>query len=172
MRKRSISKKNYILCAIIFILTITICLMIFFIMENNKKYNSKIPILRGTASEIEPKDLDNYLIENPDVLLYIGVADDFNSRKVEEKFKKIIEENDLNVIYLNLTNLTKKEIKEYLSDFSSKYSSSKNVNNYPAFLIVFNRKVVDFVQKESRDLDISDISHILDMYEIKGEKND
>ena len=172
MRKKNISKNNYILCAVIFTVTIVVCLMIFFIMENNKEYNSKIPILRGKVSEIEPKDLDNYLMENPDVLLYIGVADDNNSRKVEEKFKKVIEENNLNIIYLNLTNLSEKEIKEYLNDFSSKYSSSKAINNYPAFLVIFDSQVVDFVQKENRDLDISDISHILDMYEIKGEKND
>ena len=172
MRKKNISKNNYILCAVIFAVTIVVCLMVFFIMENNKEYNSKIPILRGKVSEIEPKDLDNYLMENPDVLLYIGVADDNNSRKVEEKFKKVIEENNLNIIYLNLTNLSEKEIKEYLNDFSSKYSSSKAINNYPAFLVIFDTQVVDFVQKENRDLDISDISHILDMYEIKGEKND
>ena len=172
MRKKNISKNNYILCAVIFTVTIVVCLMIFFIMENNKEYNSKIPILRGKVSEIEPKDLDNYLMENPDVLLYIGVADDNNSRKVEEKFKKVIEENNLNIIYLNLTNLSEKGIKEYLNDFSSKYSSSKAINNYPAFLVIFDSQVVDFVQKENRDLDISDISHILDMYEIKGEKND
>ncbi len=169
--ERNISPKNYLICAIIFIVVISLSLVLFFISENNKEYERKIPILRGVVSEIEPKDLYEFLNENSNILLYVGVADDENSRIVEKEFKEIINEYKIDVVYLNLTNYSVNERKEYLDDFSKKYLLNGSLNNYPAFLIIYDQKVIDYVQRENRFFSIDDIIRLLDIHEVKGEKN-
>ena len=169
--EKNISPKNYLICAIIFAMVISLSLIFFFISEKNKEYERKIPVLRGVVSEIEPKELDEFLNENSDILLYVGVADDENSRIVEKDFKEIIDNYKFDVVYLNLTNYSVEERKNSLNDISKKYLLNSSLNNYPAFLIINDRKVIDYVQKENNFFSIDDIVRLLDVHEIKGEEN-
>ncbi len=171
VREEEIPLKNYLICAIIFIVTISFGLLLFLVADNNKKYEKKIPLLRGYSKEIDPKDFDAYLNENPNILLYIGVADNDNSRVVEKRLKSIIEDNKIEIVYLNLTNYSEKKISSYLSKFSSYYFPSGSSINYPALIIFRDKKVVDYVYRKEDYLSISEIDRLIDIHELKGEKN-
>jgi hypothetical protein len=171
MRKtKEIPKKNYFVYSIIFCFTLGLSLTIFFFYNNQKQYEESIPVLRGKTKEIEIKDVDEYLIENPNALFYVGVANDSNSRNVEDKLIDLINKNNLSIIYINLTNVTNK--KDFYNDFNDKYSVDKSLSNYPAFIVMREGKVLDIVQRSDRDLYIGDIEQLIDIYEIKGAFDD
>ena len=166
----NIPKRNYTIYSIIVVLTIVVTLAIFIVYNKQKEYENSKPILRGIVSELEVKDVDEFLKENDNVIFYMGVATDENSREVEKDLIKLRERKKIDFVYLNLTDV--KDRVSFLESFNSKYSVGLQVKNYPAFILIKNMKIVDLVQKTDRDLNIGDIEQLLDIYEINGEIND
>lgn len=170
-KTREIPQKNYITYGLIVFFTLAASISMFVIYENHKNYLSNIPVLRGIAREIESKDLNEYLKENEDVILYFGVANDENSREVEEDLKDLINRKNLDIVYVNLGNVEK--INDFYKTFNSNYSNGTvELSNYPAFVLVHDQKIVDLVQRNERKLFIGDIEQLVDVYEIRGEEND
>lgn len=97
---REVPKKNYILLALIALGVMVLC----FVLMNMYNKNNKeiyIPIVKDIINEIKYEDLDNYLQENPDVVLYINDSSKKNS-EVEKSLKQIIVENNIQqyVVYI------------------------------------------------------------------------
>ena len=171
MRKiKEIPKKNYLILASIVCFTLIVSITIYLTYNNQKEYENTIPILRGEVKEIEAKDVDDYLIENPNSLLYVGVAYDENSKNLEKKLLSLKNKKNLNIIYINLTDLENKKV--FYDNFNQKYTQGTKLNNYPAFIIMREGKVLDLVQKNNRDLYIGDVEQLIDIYEIKGDTNE
>ena len=165
---RVIPTKNYITIFTIIVLTFILSLSVFVYFNAKQKDKENIPIIRGVIPEIEVKELDSYISEHDDFLLYIGVADNSNCRKLEEDLKVFIKEKNIsNILYLNLTNVTDKT--SFYDEFNKKYSSNIKLSNYPAFVIIKNNKIYDLVERSNRSLFIGDIQRILDEYNIVGE---
>ena len=166
-----IPKKNYLFVCFIFVFTIAVVIISFVLYKNVKEYNESIPVIRDYAKEISYDDLDNYFLENDDFFLYVGVASDDNCRKFEEDLKTFINEKSIsNIIYLNIMNIDDKE--KFYDDFNNKYSLNTKISNYPAFLVVKNKKVLDLVQKDEYYLNIGEVQKLFDYYEIDGDLSD
>ncbi len=164
---REITYKNYVRITLIFIVSFFIVLFLSHLYNSQVKYRNEIPVIRGTLSEITEKDLDNFFLENDDFLLYIGVSDDDNSRKLEEDMKVVLTNRGLlDTIYLNITEVKNKQ--EFYNIFNSNYATNENLEGYPAFLIISDKKVVDLVQRKTQMITIGDIEQLLDVNEIKG----
>ena len=76
--------KNY------FILGIIIASSIFIVLYINKLYLStknNDNILNGFIKEIKTQEIDNYIIENPNFIIYLGYKNNDN-KSFEKKFKK------------------------------------------------------------------------------------
>ena len=168
---RKIPGRNYLILILLFVITIGGAISFYIVYSNASKEEQKIPVLRDKVAEIKSNDIDEYLSENPDSLLYIGVANDENSRKVEKELIDLIDKKQIELIYVNITDLTDSEKKDFYKEINDNYSSGeKKLSNYPAFIIIKNQKIYDLVQRNSRDLYLGDIEQLLDIYEI-GVKN-
>ena len=163
-----IPKKNYVICFLITLFVIVLSTVIFIINNDQKKYSNKVTILRGKVQELKIDAVDEYLQENEKVLLYLGVADDDNSRTLEEKMIPLIEENEFEIIYLNITDV--KNRKSFYKSFNKKYSDGIDLKKYPALIFIRDKKVIDIVQREDKELTIMDIRQFLNR--IKGDYND
>ena len=167
---RVIPKQNYAKITTIFIITILIVVAAFIIYRSQKELANEIPVIRGTISEVEEADFNNYITEHDDFLLYIGVANDDNCRELEEELKDVLKNRGLlDTIYLNITSISDK--KDFYERFNGNYSSNVRLESYPAFIIISDKKIVDLVQKEEKKLSINDVEKLLDEYSI-GTKND
>lgn len=169
MLGKEIPVKNYVKYALIVIFTLTVCIVTFVIYNNQKDYENNQPILRNKVPEITVEDIDNYISENEESLLYFGVVNDKNSRNIEKELLKLVEKDNLKFVYINLTDVKDKE--EVYNTINSKYSVNKTISSYPAFLYIKNGKIIDLVQKGNKELYIGDISQLLDINEIKGEND-
>ena len=98
--------KNYIYLLLVIVVSIGIIyyLYLWFVeYDKNKEYKS---VLSNVLQVINDNELDSYIVENEDAIIYVGVSNISKNRQYDKKFKKIINENDLEkkILYLNSKN--------------------------------------------------------------------
>ena len=132
---REVPKQNYII----------VCLMAFavivlgFILRNIYMHNHKetyTPMILDTVSVIKYDDLDNYLQENPDAILYINNSNKKVKKSFEKGVKKLIEEKNI-AQYIVYIERTPEVVKKY--DLK---------NNNPIFIAYQNGAITEILSKD------------------------
>ena len=105
---------------------------------------------------INYNELDNYIVENPNTIVYVSVLEDEDIREFEKKFKIKYKNNQINneVLYMNIT----EDIKDnsLKNEMISKYSvNSLNITNVP-LIMVFEDGILNSIYS------ISDNSYDID----------
>lgn len=105
-KEREIAFKNYIILALVLIITIIGVIYIFMWYSSKEKSKLELPILDDYIMPINYNELNDYIVENKDAVIYTSVLNDVNIRLFENKFKNVIVKNNLNssILYLDLTN--------------------------------------------------------------------
>ena len=120
-KEKQIPLKNYILLSIVLILTIVVVIYFFLWKNTYEKSKLQTPILDDYLLVINYNELNNYLVENKDAIIYVSKLNDESIRLFENKFKNIINKNNLNnkILYLDLT----EELKEnnIVKEINKKY---------------------------------------------------
>ena len=103
-KERRVSLKNYYILAGIIIISIvfTIYLYMWYRTYENEVFSSSI--ISNYLTVINYSELDNYLIENKDAVIYVSVSNKEMIRNFEKQFKKVINKYSLNnsILYLNI----------------------------------------------------------------------
>ncbi len=107
MKEKDVPLKNYIILAGIIILSILF--VVYFYMWYGAYEENKLstPIMDNYLSVINYNELDNYIIENENAIIYVSVLNDEDIRVFEKKFKNVIEDNLLNntILYLDMSSI-------------------------------------------------------------------
>lgn len=160
---REISKKNYILLAVLTVLTI----FIVFYMANwytaSKNYQLEDSIMKNFLGEIKESEFENYILENPEIVIYISLGNDEKTKKFDKKLKDYILKEDIKsqFIYLDGNHLST----NFLNNFQKKYfeGSLRNIYlGYPNMFILENGKVIDVLYKLNSDPNIKDVKPFLE----------
>lgn len=132
MKKKS--AKNYVILACIYLAVIFLVLYFVKWYQTYQEYQMKVPIMRDVLQELLPEEVDHYVLENPDTLLYICSATDATCRNFEKDFRYYVKQKGLesNIIYVNLMDVENQE--SYLSDLGKKYGKEIDTKGYPMFL--------------------------------------
>lgn len=158
--------RNYIICVILFIVCFGLVLYLRELYKVNEAEQKKIPVIQGYISEIYNDDLEHYITENPDGVIYMCIANDENCRVFEREFKKLLKKDEYNdnLVYLNLMDVDQdKFLEEFNSKFIYKVKLSKE---YPAFVLFEDGKVKAILQEKDKKLDIVKVKHFLELSEI------
>lgn len=144
MEKRKVPVKNYLLFALLTVVTVMIVFYLGKWYRTTNDLKSEKSLILSVISEVKLGELDNYLLENPNGLLFISSGSDQTVKSYEEELKAIITEYDLRdeILYLDQDSL-KTEKKQ--DDFVKKYfyEDMKNVRfETPNLLLFQNGKVV------------------------------
>lgn len=141
-KEKEIPLKNYILLSIVLILTIVVVIYFFLWKNTYEKSKLQTPILDDYLLVINYNELNNYLVENKDAIIYISKLNNENIRLFENKFKNIINKNNLNnkILYLDLT----EELKEtnIVKKINKKYG--KEMTEVPTIVIIKDGKISSF----------------------------
>lgn len=159
-KKKDIPKKNYFILGIILIIS---CILVYYInawyslYQYEKRGNSPIT----TYMEIiNYNEVENYIAENSDAIIYVSKSNNLKIRKFEEDneilFKKL--ELNYNILYMDAKDVNK--------DLKIKY----NVNEYPTILFFKNKRLVNKYVLELDNINYSDMKNIIDYS--NGENND
>lgn len=132
-KEREIAFKNYIILALVLIITIIGVIYIFMWYSSKEKSKLELPILDHYIMPINYNELNDYIVENKDAVIYTSVLNDVNIRLFENKFKNVIVKNNLNssILYLDLTN----EIKDnnVLLKMEKKYGTKVDIPSVMVF---------------------------------------
>ena len=157
-KEKEIPFKNYIILAVILIFTILLVVYLFNWQSIYQKNKLQEPILDKYLMVINYNELDDYLVENKEAIVYVSVLNDEKIRMFENKFKNLIIKNDLNnkILYLNLTNESVEINKKYLS----------NLSEVPTLIIFDEGKVVENYSIKDNNYDIKAFERFLEKEEI------
>ena len=139
---RKIPVKNYIILGGIIVVTLFILYYFYCLVDVYKESKINIPILDKYMMVINYNELDNYIVENPNTIVYVSVLENEEIRGFEKKLKNKYKSNSVNneILYMNITNeLKDKNIKnEMVNEY---YLNSLNITDVPCVL-VFNEGIL------------------------------
>lgn len=136
---RVVPKKNYVILGIILIVSFLLVyyLYMWFDAYNESKLNR--PILDKYMEVINYNELDNYLVESPDAIIYVSVLENTEIRDFEKQFKNVLKKNQLQkeVLYMDITEeLKNNKIK---NEMANKYAiNDLSIVNVPVVLVIDN----------------------------------
>ena len=138
-KEKEIPLKNYILLSIVLILTIVVVINLFLWKNTYEKNKLQTPILDDYLLVINYNELNNYLVENKDAIIYVSELNDESIRLFENKFKNIINKNNLNnkILYLDLTEVLKEN--NIVKEINKKYG--KEMTEVPTIVIIKDGKI-------------------------------
>ena len=152
---RKIPIKNYIILGVIILFTLLILYYFYMWVDVYKESKINIPIMDKYMSVINYNELDNYVVENPNTIVYVSVLEDENIREFEKQLKNKYKVNEIEneVLYMNITEEFKS--KELKNNMISKYSvNNLNITDVPCVL-VFNDGLLSSIYSISdNDYDI------------------
>ncbi len=132
---RKVPLKNYLYLFLILIGSLLLLIYIYTWYETYNENKLNIGIMNNYLTVINYNELEDYIIENKDAILYVSILGDKEINKFEEKFKNSIVDNNLRnaVLYLDLTNENKDIATQKL----------KINDNFPYLVVYTNGKITD-----------------------------
>ena len=132
---REVAPKNYIYLFLILLGSILLLTYVYTWYETyneNKLYTS---IMNKYLTVINYNELNNYITETPNTILYVSILGDKQINRFEEQFKNSIANSNLrnNILYLDITNEEKNDAMKKLNIDS----------NFPYLVVYTNGKITD-----------------------------
>lgn len=151
---REVPKKNYIIMLII-ILSIII-VTIFLSNQYNTRFK-RTSVLYNYLSEIKKKDLDSYLIEKPDIIIYASNKYNNSFELQEEKIMQEIMDNNIYDYFVYL-NLEDKKLNIF-NELNKKYNG--NLKNQLPVLIIFENGEIKNAYYDLDKIDFTNITEAI-----------
>ena len=143
---------------------IWISIYIVMLFNRSKEYYENNSVLADVLYEILPKNnlsvsdnLNNYLLENSNLIIYISSGKDKNIKEFENSFKSYIIGNNLknDIIYIDSNDIKKSN---FIEDLFNNYASNdvilsnKPTIKYPTLIIFKNGKIINVYNEKIPNL--------------------
>lgn len=158
--------RNYIITLLLFVVCCGLILYMRALYQVNQEEQKKIPVIDGFISEIYSEDLEHYILDNPNTVVYMCISNDEDCRTFEREFKKLLKKDEYNdrLVYLNLMDVDEDS---FIESFNNKYiNKTKLTKKYPAFVLFEDGKVKAILQEKNKKLDIVKVKHFLEISEV------
>ena len=153
---REIPKKNYYILIILLVVTALLTLLFSNSYLNKEKLVSNF---YEYSNKITPKEFDEFMTENSNVIIYISDKYDLTNGNFESKLEKKLD--DLNLKH-NFVFIDKNEInKKFIKKIKKTYGVNINIDNTPIVLVMVDEQIVKNILITSD----SDVDTIID-YEV------
>ena len=132
---RKVPRKNYIYLMIILLISILFLLYIYRWYETYKESKLNTSILDNYLTVINYNELEDYIIENKNAVIYVSILGNEQINKFESSFKNTIIDNELknSILYLNITN----------EDINSVENKLKIDEKLPYIIVYTNGEITD-----------------------------
>lgn len=148
---------NYLKLTILFAVVIIFILITRKIYQNYLFYSNQNSILYNIINEAKSKDIDNYLVENPDTIVYICSSNEKVCQDFDLKLKKYLNTLDHlshnKIVYLNIIDSDNKD--EFLDSFAKKHAIK--TPKYPSFVVFKNGKAEQYIYDKDTNKTLNSI---------------
>lgn len=162
-QEKNIPLKNYIILAVVLILTIIIVIYFYRWQFSYEKIKLSTPIIEEYMQVINYNELNDYLIENKNAVIYSSKLGDKKIRDFEVRFKNLIIENSLKdkILYLNITSEINNE--NISKEMKNTYKlGNKNITNIPSIMIYEEGKLISIYNIKDDNYNIDKIERYLE----------
>lgn len=161
---RKVPLKNYFILTLILVLSIFI---VFYLVKiyNSTMHNTNDKQILNKIKEITILELDNYIVENPNIVIYL-MDSDYKSISFEKKLNQVIVEHDLQSQFV-LINIANNIYQEYDKTANVNFKNKSILKEVPinSLVIIENKKIKRFI-KINDGLKKSEISKFLKENEV------
>lgn len=174
---KQIPKRNYILVFIICIVTLVTVGYFTYSIKKHQSIKVEPSVLSGYLLELGEKEimtnLSNYVLDNPDTILYVSYGNDKYLTQFEKEFKELIKEYNIKNSFV-FVDLNMVSSKNFLSDLRNSFFSDDLNNNYiklerQSNMFLFNDgKIVKLLYYAEQKINIEDVIKFLKREEIIG----
>lgn len=167
--------KNYIFVLILSIFTIVVVSYFIFWYKNNTSNYKNNSVISGYLSEIGEdeiiENLSNYVLDNPDCVLYVSFGNQSSLSGFESDFKTLINEYNIksSFIYADFNLINDKKFVEKLQEyFFSEELKNKNISliKQPNLLLFKDGKIIDVLYSSKQSINLNDVKSFLFKYEV------
>lgn len=162
-KQGQIPKKNYVYLMLLALVT---CLILgYFVkwyrMREQEQVTRVVQI--SSATEIKAEEIDNYLLENPDVIVYISDSSNDSRIAFENVFENYLHNKELlnKMVYIDTSILTEKD-RLKVQDL---WFNGKEIIE-PNFLVIESGKKVGQLYSTSTEIKLNDVHQFLTRYEV------
>jgi len=152
---RRIPIKNYIILGVVILFTILLLYYFYMWVDVYKESKMNIPILDKYMSVINYNEFDNYLVENPNTIVYVSVLEDEDIREFEKKLKNKYKNRKVNneVLYMNVTNDIKdNDLKNEMKE--KYYLNNLNIIDVPCVLVFNGGRLASIYSVSDNDYNV------------------
>lgn len=148
---KKVPLKNYFILGIILVVSVFVVLYLNKLCTNVKQNNNNL--LNVFIREITPQELENYMIENPYLIIYLD-NENMQDNTFQKKFKKLLIKYDLQkeVVFVNINQFDEKEFNTFIKKY---YDNDLNIEKKKSLIIVDNQKIVDIMIANNEKFDIN-----------------
>lgn len=163
--KRTIPMKNYIILGLICLGTILISWYAVDLYKNSNEYQMEQNKRMKILSEVKVEELQNYILDNHDVVLYFSSSREKEYAEFEESFKTYLIEEDLTkeIAYVDTDDVSKSFFqtfaKNYFKDAWKKENKSFNV--LPNIVVLKDGKVDSMLYMSQTTPNLNDVKNYL-----------
>lgn len=161
---RRVPLKNYFILTLILVLSI---LIVFYLVKiyNSTMHNANDKQILNRIKEITVLELDNYIVENPNIVIYL-MDSDYRNNSFEKKLNQVIVEHDLQSQFV-LINIANNIYQEYDKTANINLKNKSFLKEVPinSLVIIENKKIKKFI-KINDDLKKASISEFLKENEV------
>jgi len=133
---RKVPFKNYVILGVVIVVTIFILNYFYMWVDVYKESKINIPIMDKYMTVINYNELEDYLVENPNTIVYVSVLENDTIREFEKKLKIKYKNNEIDndLLYMNITDdIDKSNIR---NEMNNKYSlNNLSMTNVPVVLV-------------------------------------
>ncbi len=166
MKKREIPKKNYVILTFVMILTVFGVFYAVSWYNTAKEHYMNNSIMTDFLSEINPEEIDNYIMDNPVSIIYLASSKNTDIKSFEKSFKKLIQEEEIkdSIIYMDTNKIIDNNFysnlkKNYFSD--NVKSSNVSISSNPNVIVIEDRQIVDILNKKEDTIELRSVKNLL-----------
>ena len=155
---RKIPFKNYVFLGVVLLVSMLILYYFYLWVDayNESKLNK--PIMNKYMDVINYNELDTYLIENPDTIIYVSILENKEIRDFEKNFKKLFKKKKINndILYLDITEDIKNE--DINNELNNKYMiNSVSILDVPVIIVIENGNVKSIYSISENNYDVDKV---------------
>lgn len=134
---REIPKKNYYILIILLVVTVLITTILSNLYSNREKLVSSF---YEYSNKITPKEFDQFMTENSDVIIYISDKYDLTNEKLESNLESKLDNLNLknNFVFIDKNDINKKFIKKLKNTYGINIDTSKT----PIIIVIIDEQIV------------------------------
>lgn len=167
MNTRKVPIRNYIILVIVAVLTIVLLYAFVTYYESQKEYQSRTNARMGFLSQVKESELSNYILDNPDTIIYVSNSTDSKYESFEQELKKLIISENLikDVVYMDTYQVSKDFFKNLKTEMFVNVNLASDFI-YPNIYIVRDGIITSILYTKEQEPDPNEVINY-----VKGELN-